>query len=87
VRHWRAGDHKAPAAPGAGHAAIGDLDRETRVCALRALPDRQLEAVVLRNYIGLSEQPAAVAMGISTGAARAHLARGTASLLRPSQPE
>jgi DNA-directed RNA polymerase specialized sigma24 family protein len=83
----RAGDHKAPDAPGAGHAATGGLDRETRVCALRALPDRQLEAVVLHTYMGLSGQQAAAAMGISTGAARAHIARATASLPRPPQPE
>ena len=55
--------------------------------ALRVLPDRQLEAAVLRHYMGLSEQQAAVTMGISTGAARAHLARGAASLPRPPQPE
>ena len=54
--------------------------------ALRALPDRQLEAVVLRHYMGLSEQQAAAAMGISTGAARAHLASGTASLPRLPRP-
>jgi DNA-directed RNA polymerase specialized sigma24 family protein len=86
-RRWHAGDHKAPDAPGAGHAATGGLDREPPAGALGALPDRQFEAVVLRNYMGLSEQQAAVAMGISTGAARAHLARGTASLPRPPRPK
>jgi DNA-directed RNA polymerase specialized sigma24 family protein len=68
VRRCRqAGERRVADAPGAGHAATGDLDRVTRVCALRALPDRQLEAVVLRNDMGLSEQQAAAAMGISIG--------------------
>ena len=86
-RYRRAGERKAADAQDAGHAATGDLDRVTRVCALRALPDRQLEAVVLRNHMGLSEQQAAAAMGISTGAARAHLARGMSSLPRLPQPQ
>jgi DNA-directed RNA polymerase specialized sigma24 family protein len=87
VRRFRhADERKAADAPGGRRAATGDLDRGTRVCALRSLPDRQLEAVVLRNYMGLSEQQAAAAMGISTGAARAHLARGTASLPHLPRP-
>jgi DNA-directed RNA polymerase specialized sigma24 family protein len=73
----------APDTPG----ARAGLDRGNGVCALRALPDRQLEAVVLRNYMGLSEQHAAWAMGISIGAVKAHLARGVASLARPLQPD
>ena len=42
---------------------------------------------MLRNYMGLSEQHAAWAMGISIGAVKAHLARGVASLARPLQPD
>jgi DNA-directed RNA polymerase specialized sigma24 family protein len=88
-RRQAAGRHDtpqaAPGAPGAGHAGIGNQD--PRICALRALPDRQREAVVLRHYMGLSEKQAAQAMGISTGAARSHLTRGMSSLQIPSQPE
>jgi DNA-directed RNA polymerase specialized sigma24 family protein len=73
-----------PAARGAGHGAIDDLARETAPRALRALPGRQLEAVVLHACAGLSEQQAAAAMGISIGAARAHLAGGMASLSAPT---
>lgn len=47
---------------------------------LLALPDRQREVVVLRNYMGLSERQAAAAMRISIGAARSHLARGLQTL-------
>jgi DNA-directed RNA polymerase specialized sigma24 family protein len=87
MRRRRVEDHNAPEpvpdTPGAGD----DLDRGNGVFALRALPDRQLEAIVLRNYMGLSEQHAAWAMGISIGAVKAHLARGVASLARPLQPD
>jgi DNA-directed RNA polymerase specialized sigma24 family protein len=87
VRRRRVDDHNAlqPASDAAGAGA--GLDRGNGVCALRALPDRQLEAVVLRNYMGLSEQHTARAMGISLGAVNAHLARGVASLARPRQPD
>ena len=54
---------------------------------LLALPERQREAVVLRNYMGLSESQVAASMSISTGAMRSHLARGMLSLRRPSGPE
>jgi DNA-directed RNA polymerase specialized sigma24 family protein len=74
-----------PGAPGAGHA--GAANQDPQICALRALPDRQREAVVLRNCMGLSEEQAAQAMGISIGAVRSHLARGMSSLQIPPQPE
>jgi DNA-directed RNA polymerase specialized sigma24 family protein len=82
-RRRRACDRSVSAASGAGHEAIDNPDQGTVPCALRALPDRQLEAIVLCNYMGLSEQQAAAAMGISTGAVSAHLARGMASAPRP----
>jgi len=90
VRRRRAADghdtpQAVPGAPGAGHAGIGSQDPQ--ISALRALPDRQREAVVLRNCMGLSEKQAAQAMGISIGAVRSHLARGTSSLRIPPQPE
>ena len=73
MRRQRAGDRNAlEPAPDTAGAGAG-LDRGSGVCALRAPPDRQLEAVVLRTYMGLSEQHAARAMGISLGAVNAHL--------------
>jgi DNA-directed RNA polymerase specialized sigma24 family protein len=75
----------APGAPGPGPAA-GSLGPEPSVWALRGLPHRQREAVVLRTYLGLSEKQAAEAMGISRGAVRSHLARGLSSLPRPPGP-
>lgn len=78
--------HAAPGAPGAGSAAAGGLGREPWVCALRALPDRQREAVVLHYYVGLSGESAAAVMCISAAAARSHLARGMSSFRRPPGP-
>jgi len=75
--------HAAPRVPGAAHAGIGYPDPEPPIAALRALPYRQREAVVLRHHLGLSEQQAALAMSSSIGAARSHLARGMSLLKRP----
>jgi RNA polymerase sigma factor (sigma-70 family) len=44
------------------------------------LSPRQREAVVLRYYADLSESQVAAAMGISTGAVKAHTARAMGSL-------
>jgi DNA-directed RNA polymerase specialized sigma24 family protein len=48
--------------------------------ALRALPARQREALVLCYYADLSEAEIASAMGTSRGAVRGHLARALSSL-------
>jgi RNA polymerase sigma factor (sigma-70 family) len=75
----------ASAASDDGHQASGG-NREGRVCALRALPVRQREAVVLHAYMDLSETQVAEVMGISTGAVRSHLARGMSSIRRLPGP-
>ncbi len=51
-----------------------------RAGALRGLPDRQRQALVLRYYADLSEAQIAEMMGISKGAVKSHTARGMASL-------
>ena len=48
--------------------------------ALRNLPERQREAIVLRYYADLSEADIAATMGISRGAVKSHTARGMAAL-------
>jgi RNA polymerase sigma factor (sigma-70 family) len=50
------------------------------VAALRTLPTRQREVLVLRYYADLSEAQIAAAMGISRGAVQSHTARALASL-------
>jgi RNA polymerase sigma-70 factor (sigma-E family) len=55
-------------------------DRSSVVAALRALPARQREALVLRFYADLSEADIARVMGISAGAVKSHTARGVTAL-------
>src|SRR6266849_1813022 len=69
-----------PDMPSAEHGAIIQLERSAVVSALRALPDRQREALVLRYYGDLSEAQIASAMGISRGAVKSHTARAMAAL-------
>ena len=69
-----------PPAPGADQAVIAGLQRSEVVSALRALPARQREALVLRYYYDLTEAQIASAMRISKGAVKSHTARGMAAL-------
>lgn len=57
-------------------------DHREVVDALRALPDRQRQALVLRYWLDLKESEVAAAMGISAGAVKAHTSRGMAALTR-----
>jgi RNA polymerase sigma-70 factor (sigma-E family) len=70
----------APDMPSAEQGALTLLERMAVVSALRSLPPRQREALVLRYYGDLSEAQIATAMGISRGAVRTHTARAIASL-------
>lgn len=54
--------------------------RSAVISALRRLPARQREALVLRFYLDLSAGQAASAMGISQAAVARHTARGMAAL-------
>jgi RNA polymerase sigma-70 factor (sigma-E family) len=57
-------------------------ERGDLVAALRRLPRRQREAVVLRYLGDLSEAQVALEMGCSVGAVKSHGARGLSSLHR-----
>lgn len=70
----------APDEPSAESGAITLLEREQVVAALRRLPERQRQALVLRYYGDFSEAEIATAMGISKGAVKSHTARGMAAL-------
>jgi RNA polymerase sigma-70 factor (sigma-E family) len=70
----------APDEPSAEHGALAAIERSAVIVALRALPDRQREALVLRYYGDLSEAQIATAMGISRGAVKSHTARGMSAL-------
>ena len=69
-----------PDMPSAEHGALVLLERHAVVSALRDLPERQREALVLRYYADLSEAEIADSMGISRGAVKSHTARGMAAL-------
>jgi RNA polymerase sigma-70 factor (sigma-E family) len=70
----------APDMPSAEHGAMALLERSAVIAALRDLPERQREAIVLRYYADLSEADIAATMRISRGAVKSHTARGMASL-------
>jgi RNA polymerase sigma-70 factor (sigma-E family) len=69
-----------PDMPSAEHGALTLLERSAVVEALRKLPERQREAIVLRYYADLSEAEIAATMGISRGAVKSHTARGMSAL-------
>ncbi|HEX4087765.1 MAG TPA: SigE family RNA polymerase sigma factor [Trebonia sp.] len=60
---------------------LGEEHREV-LLAVRRLPDRQREALVLRFYFGLSAEETADAMGIAAGTVKSSLSRALASLGR-----
>jgi len=70
----------APDMPSAEQGAMSLLERSAVIAALKALPNRQRQALVLRYYADLSEAQIAKAMGISHGAVKSHTARGMAAL-------
>jgi len=84
LRHRVVVDRNAPMppplVPSAEQGAITELERSAVVSALRRLPPRQREALVLRYYGDLSEAQIASAMGISRGAVKSHTARGMSAL-------
>jgi len=70
----------APDMPSAEQGALSLLERSAVIAALRTLPPRQREALVLKFYADLSEAQIANTMGISRGAVKSHTARGVAAL-------
>jgi len=70
----------APDMPSAEHGALVLIERSSVVAALRGLPVRQREVVVLRYYGDLSEAQIAAAMGITRGAVKSHTSRAMAAL-------
>jgi RNA polymerase sigma factor (sigma-70 family) len=85
----RAGGPRAggPGTGGAEQGAIAPFERSAVIAALRRLPSRQREALVLRFYLELSEEEAAAVMKISRGAVKSHTARGQAALRSVLEPE
>jgi RNA polymerase sigma-70 factor (sigma-E family) len=83
LRHRAAADKCAPKPPDAPRAEQGTLtllEGSAVVYALRGLPTRQREAIVLRYYADLPDAGIAKAMGISRGAVKRHTARAISAL-------
>ncbi|MGO9778959.1 MAG: SigE family RNA polymerase sigma factor [Streptosporangiaceae bacterium] len=70
----------SPDMPSAEQGAMSLLERSAVIAALKALPDRQRQALVLRYYADLSEAQIAKTMGISQGAVKSHIARAMTTL-------
>jgi RNA polymerase sigma-70 factor (sigma-E family) len=71
-----------PPAPSAEAAALTSEERREVMRALRRLPDRQREVLVLRFYLDEPEAEIARAMGISQSTVRSTAHRGLAALGR-----
>lgn len=80
-RRWR-GEVPSAALPEAAAVDVaGTVDeRLALVAALRRLPWRRRQAVVLRYYHDLSEQQVAALMGCSVGTVKSQCAKGLATL-------
>jgi RNA polymerase sigma-70 factor (sigma-E family) len=64
----------------AEQSAMTAFDRDDLVTALRGLPRRQRECVVLRHYIDMTEAQTAETLEISVGAVKSYTSRGLAAL-------
>src|SRR6202050_1585017 len=84
LRHRVIVERNAPKAmpdlPSAEDGAISMFERSAVIDALRDLPGRQGEPLILRYYADLSEAEIAAAMGISKGSVKSHTARGMTAL-------
>jgi RNA polymerase sigma-70 factor (sigma-E family) len=74
-------EEPAPAESAEATAILGETHREV-LAALRQLPARQREAVVLRYYLDMTENQAARTMGVSRGTVKSTTSRGIAALAR-----
>jgi RNA polymerase sigma-70 factor (sigma-E family) len=84
LRHHKVEQKYAPApmpdAASAEYGAMGALEHQEVMAAVRRLPGRQREVLTLRYYAELSEAEIAEAIGISRGAVKSHASRAMATL-------
>ena len=83
-RHLLATRHRPTDAPRTAVSAEDDAMATERAAAIRQairrLPARQRECLVLRHYLGMNESEIAAELGISIGSVRKHTHRGMAAL-------
>jgi RNA polymerase sigma-70 factor (sigma-E family) len=72
----------APAGPAVDEHLVLLDDQRDVLTALRSLPARQRECLVLRYYLDLTESQIAATLGISNGSVKSHSSRGLAALAR-----
>jgi len=75
-----------PALPSAEDSALAAVQLAAVRAALRALPARQREVLVLRYYADLPETQIAAVLGISRGSVKVHAARARNALRAALQP-
>ena len=81
ARRYLARQHAVETAPAADESAwVGAETRAQVLDAVRTLPRRQQECIMLRYYEGLSEHDVAAALGISAGSVKTHTHRAMAAL-------
>jgi RNA polymerase sigma-70 factor (sigma-E family) len=77
-KHLKVAEPEATA--GADHDVLLRDEHRAALDAVRALPRRQSEVLVLRYWAGLSEREIAEALGISAGSVKSAASRGMATL-------
>jgi RNA polymerase sigma-70 factor (sigma-E family) len=84
LRHRRRGAHLRLVPPGdaasAEAGAVLDDDRRAVLDAVRRLPDRQRDVVVLRYWLDLPEAEIAATLGIGAGTVKTHVKRAMHAL-------
>lgn len=73
--------------PGPEGAALAGDEHRRMIDALRGLPSRQRECLVLRYYLDLSEAEIAATLAISAGSVKTHASRGIAALAKTLEGE
>jgi RNA polymerase sigma-70 factor (sigma-E family) len=76
-----------PAAASAEAAVLAGEEQRETLAALRRLPPRQREALVLRYFADLPEHETALAMGVSRGTVKSTTSRALAALGRMLQED
>ena len=71
---------KPGVAPSAESSAVANDDRRRLIAALRTLPPRQRQVLVLRYYLEQSEAEIAQSLSISRGSVKQHASRALAAL-------
>jgi RNA polymerase sigma-70 factor (sigma-E family) len=85
-RDVRRGDRPRTVESAEATVLVGE-EHQRVLAAVRALPDRQREALVLRFYLDLPQDDVARVMGISTGTVKSATSRAVAALGRMLKEE